>query len=276
MLASIVGGSFLYLAVFAQWESAMITIASVMIAVPIGILGGLMLGILAYRHPLFDRLLKPVLDLMQTIPTIDASTYVSIAMNWLVEDANFGLFTFTEMTRAFAWVIEQPYQLARALLAEGFVEGTGRRAVQLMPPFSWIGIIAGVVALGHYARDWVLASIVGGSFLYLAVFAQWESAMITIASVMIAVPIGILGGLMLGILAYRHPLFDRLLKPVLDLMQTIPIFAYLVPILFMFGFGPVSALVATVIYAMPPMVRITTMSLKTVDPEIVDPQFSGT
>ena len=201
---------------------------------------------------------------------VPLSDYVSAAMKWLVEDATFGLFTFKDMTRAISWVIEQPYQLARALLAEGFVEGHGRRAVQILPPFSWIAVIAGVMALGHYARDWVLAAVVGASFLYLAVFGQWESAMITLASVVIAVPFGVAGGLWLGILAYRHNSFDRLIKPILDLMQTIPIFAYLVPILFLFGFGPVAALLATVIYAMPPMVRITTMALKSVDPEIKD------
>ncbi|WP_457646149.1 ABC transporter permease [Profundibacter sp.] len=195
---------------------------------------------------------------------------ISAAMKWLVEEASFGPFTFTEFTRGISWVIEQPYNLARALLAEGFVQGHGRRAVQLVPPFSWIAVTAGVVALGHYARNWLLAAIVGAAFLYLAVFGQWESAMVTLASVVIAVPIGVAGGLLLGITAYRHPSFERLLKPVLDLMQTIPIFAYLVPILFMFGFGPVSALVATVIYAMPPMVRITTMALHAVDPEIKD------
>ncbi len=195
---------------------------------------------------------------------------ISAAMIWLVEEASFGLFTFTEFTRGISWMIEQPYNLARALLAEGFVEGHGRRAVQLVPPFSWIAVMAGVVALGHYARDWLLAAIVGAAFLYLAVFGQWESAMVTLASVVIAVPIGVAGGLLLGITAYRHPSFERILKPILDLMQTIPIFAYLVPILFMFGFGPVSALVATVIYAMPPMVRITTMALHAVDPEIKD------
>ncbi len=195
---------------------------------------------------------------------------ISAAMKWLVEEATFGLFTFTEFTRGISWMIEQPYNLARALLAEGFVEGHGRRAVQLVPPFSWIAVTAGVVALGHYARDWLLAAIVGAAFLYLAVFGQWESAMVTLASVVIAVPIGVAGGLLLGITAYRHPSFERILKPILDLMQTIPIFAYLVPILFMFGFGPVSALVATVIYAMPPMVRITTMALHAVDPEIRD------
>ena len=75
----------------------------------------------------------------------------------------------------------------------------------------------------------------------------------------------------MGIWAYRHPQgASAFLMPVLDLMQTIPIFAYLVPILFMFGFGPVSALVATIIYATPPMVRVTILALKSVDPELVD------
>jgi glycine betaine/proline transport system permease protein len=59
-----------------------------------------------------------------------------------------------------------------------------------------------------------------------------------------------------------------MLTPVLDLMQTVPIFAYLVPILFLFGFGPVAALIATVIYAMPPMVRVTTLALRQVPEEI--------
>jgi len=195
---------------------------------------------------------------------------VSAVMKWLVEEATFGLFTFTEFTRGISWLIEQPYNLARAVLAEGFMDGIGRRAEQILPPFSWIAVTAGVIALGQYARDWVLAAIVGAAFLYLAIFGQWESAMVTLASVVIAVPIGVTGGLMLGITAYRHASFERVLKPILDLMQTIPIFAYLVPILFMFGFGPVSALVATVIYAMPPMVRITTMALHAVDPEIKD------
>jgi glycine betaine/proline transport system permease protein len=142
--------------------------------------------------------------------------------------------------------------------------------VQILPPLSWLTVIAAVIALGHYAKDWVLALIVGVSFGYLAIFGQRESAMITLASVVIALPIGVGGGLLFGILSYRHLWFDQLLTPILDLMQTIPVFAYLVPILFMFGFGPVSALVATVIYAMPPMVRITTMALKAVDPGIND------
>src|SRR3546814_19007710 len=92
--------------------------------------------------------------------------------------------------------------------------------------------------------------------------------MVTLASILIAVPLGVGGGLLLGIAGYRWPWFDRLLTPVLDLMQTVPVFAYLVPILFLFGFGPVSTLVATIIYAMPPMVRITTLALRGVAVEI--------
>ncbi len=195
---------------------------------------------------------------------------ISAAMKWLIESAAIGPLKFTDLTRGVAWLIEQPYELAKAVLATGFMEGFGRRAVQVVPPLSWLGVIAFVVALGHYARSWGLAAVVGLCFAYLAVFGQWESAMVTLASVLIAVPIGVAGGLWLGILAYRHHRFGRGLSPLLDLMQTIPIFAYLVPILFMFGFGPVSALVATVIYAMPPMVRITTMALHAVDPEIRD------
>lgn len=198
------------------------------------------------------------------------NTYFSSFMKWLIEDASFGIFTFTELTRAISWLIEQPYKFVLALLSSGFTSGFGKNIVQILPPLSWLGVLAFVVALGHFAKNWFLAFIVGVSFGYLAVFGQWDSAMVTLASVVIAVPIGVGLGLLFGIYAYYHSLFAKILNAILDLMQTIPIFAYLVPILFMFGFGPVSALIATVIYAAPPMVRNTILALKSVDPEIKD------
>ena len=106
--------------------------------------------------------------------------------------------------------------------------------------------------------------------VYLAVFGQWDSAMVTLASIAIAVPLGVLGGVAQGIAAWRWPWVERVLSPVLDLMQTIPTFAFLVPILVFFGFGPVAALLATIIYAMPPMVRVTIVALRAVPSEIVD------
>jgi glycine betaine/proline transport system permease protein len=193
---------------------------------------------------------------------------ISAFMKWLVEEAHFGLFTFTDLTRGIAWLLAQPYELAKGLLVAGFVQGLGDEAVQLLPPLSWVAVIFVVAAIGHYARSLGLAVFVGLCFLYLAVFGQWASAMVTLASILIAVPLGVAGGLLLGIAGYRWRWFDRLLTPVLDLMQTVPVFAYLVPILFLFGFGPVSALVATLVYAMPPMVRVTTLALRGVPTEI--------
>ncbi|MES0868411.1 ABC transporter permease [Pseudovibrio sp. SCP19] len=193
---------------------------------------------------------------------------ISSFMSWLVEDASFGLFTFRELTRFFSALIELPYDAVRALLADGFNSGVGQQAVEVLPSLSWIAVtlLLTLVALRVGGRR--LALLVAGCFFYLAAFGQWQSAMVTLASIAIAVPFGVIGGLVLGILAYKSAGFERLLRPVLDLMQTVPIFAYLVPILFLFGFGPVSALVATIIYAMPPMVRVVLVALQSVPTQL--------
>ncbi len=201
---------------------------------------------------------------------IPVKNYISDFMNWLVQEANFGFFTFKELTRGISGLLDLPLSFATSLFSTGFMEGQGSQAIQIIPPMSWIAVIAAVVAMGHYAKDWKLASFIGACFLYLAIFGQWDSAMVTLASIVIAVPFGVVGGLLLAIGAYRFPWFEKTISPVLDLMQTIPVFAYLVPILFLFGFGPVAAMIATIIYAMPPMTRIAIMSLKGVPSEIID------
>lgn len=201
---------------------------------------------------------------------IDFKSSISQFMNWLVEDAHFYFFSFTELTRGISWLIEQPYQFALAILSSGWLHGIGSDAVQVLPPISWLVVIAAVALMGHYARNWTLAALTAACFTYLAVFGQWDSAMVTLASIVIAVPIGVILGLVLGVLVYRYRWFEHLMQPILDLMQTVPVFAYLVPILFLFGFGPVAALVATIIYAMPPMVRNSALALKQVDSELKD------
>ncbi len=195
---------------------------------------------------------------------------ISSFMKWLAEDASLGLFSFKDLTRGIAWLVDIPLDIATSILSSGFLKGQGSDAVQMLPPLSWIAVIAIVVAMGRYARDWKLASLVGACFGYLAIFGQWDSAMVTLSSIVIAVPFGVAGGLLLGIAAYRYKLFERLITPVLDLMQTVPVFAYLVPILVLFGFNPVAAMVATIVYAMPPMVRITLLAFKQVPQEVVD------
>ena len=187
---------------------------------------------------------------------VPLDVWLTAFFKWLQNDADLFLFTFRDLTRFLSSLIEWPYDQVRALMADGFESGQGSNAVEIAPPLSWIAVIFILIALGRYARDWWLAALVGGCFVYLAVFGQWDSAMVTLSSVIIAVPIGVALGLGLGILTYRSPWFDRLIRPLLDLMQTVPVFAYLVPVLVLFGFGPVAALIATLIYATPPTLMV--------------------
>lgn len=196
--------------------------------------------------------------------------WLTAGMKWLTDSAAIGPVTVKDLTRGFAAVVEAPYEAVKVLLVDGITEGRGRRATTIIPPLSWVAVTVAAVALGHFARDIWLGLLAGALMVYLAVFGQWDSAMVTLASIVIAVPLGVAGGGALGIAAWRWRGVERALSPILDLMQTIPTFAFLVPILVLFGFGPVAALLATVIYAMPPMVRVTVVALRAVPSEIVD------
>ncbi|AOG11807.1 ABC transporter permease [Agrobacterium sp. RAC06] len=201
---------------------------------------------------------------------IPAARHISGWMKWLVNEASFGLFSFTDLTRFIADLIDIPYTFALSLLSTGFLSGQGSAAVQIVPPISYLGVIVLVGLMGYYAGGTKLAALVVTCFGFLAAFGQWSSAMVTLSSILVAVPIGVILGLLLGLAGYRFPWIERAISPLLDLMQTIPIFAYLVPILFLFGFGPTAAIVGTIIYAMPPMVRITLLGLRAVPSEIRD------
>lgn len=192
---------------------------------------------------------------------LPAAKWISAFTKWLLNEASFGLFTFQQLTRGISAVVDAPYRLVTGILSDGLGP---------LPPLSWLVVVALVALLGHRAGGLRLAILSGACFLFIAMFGQWTSAMITLASILIAVPIGVVGGMALGLAAFRWPGFARAITPLLDLMQTIPVFAYLVPILILFGFGPVAAVIATVIYAMPPMTRITQLSLQRVPGELVD------
>lgn len=202
--------------------------------------------------------------------TLPAASWIGGFMNWLTTDAAIGPLRFSDVTRFLAAMVDLPYRFVLALLSTGFAAGEGSGARMILPPVSWLAVTAVFVLLGYYAGGVRLALLEAACLGFVAVFGQWASAMLTLASILVAVPLGVAGGLALGILAYRYPWVDRALKPLLDLMQTIPVFAYLVPILILFGFGPTAAVMATLIYAMPPMTRITTLALQRVTPEIHD------
>ena len=202
--------------------------------------------------------------------TVPLQGWVSRFLKWLNSEASLGLFTFHEFTRAISWVLQWPLSVAKSLLSSGFIRGLGHNAKLLWPPVAWTGVIGVLTVTALYAGGRRLALLVFACFLYIAVFGQWDSAMITLSSIVIAVPLGVCGGLILGIVAFRHPNFERAITPVMDLMQTVPVFAYLVPILVLFGFNPVAAMIATMIYALPPMVRNTLLALRRIPAEIVE------
>jgi glycine betaine/proline transport system permease protein len=191
-------------------------------------------------------------------------------MAWLTDTAAIGPVAFRDLTRGLAWIMEWPLWLARSLLVTGLETGVGSAAVAWTAPVSWAALTALLGWLAWRIGGSRLTALVVLAFGYLAVFGQWQSAMVTLASIVIAVPFAAASGLLLGIAGYRSRRVEQVLRPILDLMQTVPVFAYLVPILILFGFGPVSAMLATIVYAMPPMVRVTMLALRQVPDEITE------
>lgn len=210
--------------------------------------------------------LAPWADNYPTAWIVPVRGWISDFMGWLINELDFRLFTFQEFTRAIAWLLGWPLQAANWALWRGIeISETVH-----IPSLSWVAVIICLTMMGYAVGGWRLAMLAGACFLYLAVFGQWGSAMMTLASILVAVPIGCAFGLILGVFAYRNRYVEAMVTPILDFMQTMPAFAYLVPVLLLFGFGPISAMIATIIYAMPPMVRATTLGLKLVSPEIVE------
>jgi glycine betaine/proline transport system permease protein len=194
---------------------------------------------------------------------IPLASWISAVMNWI--KAN-----FTWLTRGFSALVAVPLDAAFGLLAKSFKIGNGADAL-VIPRLSWLGIVVAMGLAGLALGGRSLGLVAGACFLYLAIFGQWESSMLTLALIAICVPFCVVTGVLVGIWGYRNPAVDRLLiTPILDLMQTMPTFAYLVPMLLLFGNNPVSALLATGIFATPPMVRATVLALNRVPQEIDD------
>lgn len=127
-----------------------------------------------------------------------------------------------------------------------------------------------MVLIAWLARNWRLA--VGAALILTAVVGmdQWDNAMKTLAVVLIASVVALLIGVPIGIAAARWSGISNVVRPVMDLMQTMPAFVWLVPVVMLFGTGVSGALVATVIFALPPGVRLTELGIRQVDPEIVE------
>jgi len=123
-----------------------------------------------------------------------------------------------------------------------------------------------VAAYLFSGRALAIGSLLG--MLFIGAADLWGFSMITLSTVIVSVLICFLAGVPLGIMSAYNKTVDTLLKPVLDTMQTMPVFVYLVPVIMLFQAGQVSAVIATVIYALPPIVRCTTLGIRELPSEI--------
>lgn len=179
---------------------------------------------------------------------IPLGEWVNVFITWLVR--NYGVF-FESLSNALLQFI---------LAFEGFFRS-----------LSWPWV-AGVAALlgWLFTRRVFFALGMGFAVWLIEALGLWDKGMQTLALVLASVVISVALGLPLGILMGRSDRFRGVMLPILDAMQTMPSFVYLIPALLLFGLGKVPALIATVIYAVPPMIRLTDLGLRLVSREVVE------
>jgi len=131
-----------------------------------------------------------------------------------------------------------------------------------------IGIICGLAWLG--SRSWKLVVGSAIAFLLIGYFGMWEDCMATVAIITVCTIICIVVGIPIGIIMARSSRAEKAILPVLDMMQTIPSFVYLIPILMLLGIGKVPGLIAVCVYAVPPIIRLTNLGIREVDKETLE------
>ena len=138
------------------------------------------------------------------------------------------------------------------------------------PALPWTVVCAGGTMLGYALQGKNLAMLVAFSTIYISVFGQWEPSMQTLSLVLIAAPVSVVIGLLLGVWSFKSRAVESALAPILNIAQTMPHFSYLVPVMVFFGIGDQAGAIATIIFATPPMIRLTLLGLKKVSPEVLD------
>jgi glycine betaine/proline transport system permease protein len=129
---------------------------------------------------------------------------------------------------------------------------------------------AAIIALVLWRQGWRLALLSAGCMTVSVLSGLWVETMQTVALVTLSVVVAVLVAFPLGVLAAKRPRLEATLRPILDLMQTVPPWVYLIPAVMIFSLGKVPALLATVIYGIPPMLRLTTLAFKQVPRELVE------
>ncbi|MCB1472855.1 MAG: ABC transporter permease subunit [Rhodobiaceae bacterium] len=167
------------------------------------------------------------------------------------------------VTRAFAAGVEWLLDVTANLLY-------GKNRWPRIGPVPWTAVAISAFMLGYALKGWRLGLLAGGTFVWIAVFGQWKWAMETLSVIVVAAPIAIAFGLALGIAAWRRRWVEKTLSPILNIAQSLPHFAYMIPVVVFIGVGPKAGAIVTIIFATPPMIRMTLLGLKKVPPEVVE------
>jgi glycine betaine/proline transport system permease protein len=149
----------------------------------------------------------------------------------------------------------------------GLIDGM-TDALVAIPPLVLVALLALLAWLLH--RSWQLVALVVVSLLLIINLGYWQETLETLALVVSATAMCMLIGVPLGILAAHHARFYTFLRPILDLMQTIPTFVYLIPTLILFGLGVVPGLISTVIFALPAPIRLTYLGVSRVPKPLIE------
>jgi len=133
-------------------------------------------------------------------------------------------------------------------------------------------IIIGLMCVAAWfaSRSWKLVVGTAISMFLIGYLGMWEDTMSTVSIIVVCTLLCILLGMPLGILMSRSDRAQAIITPVLDVMQTIPSFVYLIPVVMLLGIGKVAGLIAVVVYAIPPMIRLTNLGIRIVDREVLE------
>jgi glycine betaine/proline transport system permease protein len=167
------------------------------------------------------------------------------------------------------WMRDNLYQIGSTPLGTGaFSDFTviwilnPLRSLLLALP--WLSVVLGATILGAEAGGRRLALLCGFCAYSLGGLGMWDESMDTLSQVLVAVSFTVAIGVPLGILCARSKTFERVLRPILDFLQTIPPFVYLVPVIILFNPGRVPGLIAAILYGLPPIVRLTNLGIRQV------------
>ena len=178
---------------------------------------------------------------------IPLDDWITSFIDWLVEGY-----------RWFFQIIKWPVEFTLSSLENGLL---------LVPPLLVI-LVIGVIAWRVSGIKLAVFSAV--TMVFIGLLGLWEDTMITLAMVFCSVIFCTIAGVPLGILAGRSDRFEAFLRPCLDAMQTTPAFVYLVPIVMLFSVGNVAGVLATIVFALPPIIRLTSLGIRQVHPELVE------